>query len=60
MKTYSLNSDIVAEIVTIVADKLEVVSMDLEQREVLTDIVALSVALYFKMITESTDSGMVQ
>lgn len=60
MKTYSLNSDIIADIVTIVADKLEVVSMDLEQREVLTDIVALSVALYFSKITESSDSGMVQ
>ena len=59
MKTYSLDSDIIAKIVKIVAEKLEVPNLDMEQTEVLTEVVALSVALYFSELT-ARDPGMVQ
>jgi len=60
MKTYSLNAEIVAQIVDLVAEKLEIVTMGLEEREVLTEVVALSVALYFSKINPTDDSGLMQ
>ena len=58
MKTYSLDIDAVSEVVDIIAEKLELVTMDLEQRETLTDVVALSIALYFSKMTPHDSGGL--
>mgnify|MGYP001565497228 CR=1 FL=1 len=58
MKTYSLDIDAVSEVVDIIAEKLELVTMDLEQRETLTEVVALSIALYFSKMTPQDSGGL--
>lgn len=59
MKTYSLDADIVADIVETVAEKLELFNMDMEQRETLTEVVALAIALYFQKLNPD-EPGMLQ
>lgn len=59
MKKYSLDSDVIASIVDIIAEKLEVTHLGLEEREVLTEVVALSVALYLNKLCP-TEPGMIQ
>lgn len=56
---FELDADIVYEIVEVVAEKLEVTNLGLEEREALTEVVALVIALYLAKLTPE-EPGMLQ
>ena len=59
MSKYSLNADVVAEIVEVVAEHLEVRHLGIEEKEVLTHLVAMSIALYFSKISDVDQASKV-
>lgn len=57
---YSLDARIVSDIVGTIAEKLELPTMGIEEEEVLTEVVALSIALYMQKLCPKEDDGMIQ
>lgn len=58
---YALDADVIKEIVETVAEHLEVKNLGIEEAEVLTHVVAMSIALYLsKLNPENDQKGKIQ